>query len=173
MQKQRGFTLFELVGIIVIASVIVITLLNRFYYYQEIAEKTVMEMTVMNMRSGLRLRIAELKMQGRMGEASQLMQENPMTWLETLPANYMGQVTDSKPTDLLPGSWYFDTGRQELVYRAQHDTFLKITQDGGRDRETAIRFRVTAMKHTQGKDTNTTHKAEGIALIPVTGYHWF
>ena len=73
--------MFELVVVIVITSVIVITLLNRFLYYQEMAEKSVMEMTVMNMRSGLRLRIAELIMQDRMSEAGRLLQENPITWL--------------------------------------------------------------------------------------------
>ena len=74
MRRQRGFTIFELVVVIVIASVLAIILLNRLWYYQEIAEKTAMEMTVMNMRSGLRLRIAELMMRDKMSEAGQLMQ---------------------------------------------------------------------------------------------------
>ena len=87
MRRQRGFTIFELVVVMVIASVLAIILLNRLWYYQEVAEKAAMEMTVMNMRSGLRLRIADLMMQGRMNEMAQLVQENPINWLETLPAN--------------------------------------------------------------------------------------
>ena len=173
MRRQRGFTIFELVVVIVLASVLAIILLNRLWYYQEIAEKTAMEMTVMNMRSGLRLRIAELMMRDKMSEAGQLMQENPITWLETLPPNYRGKISGSKQTALIPGSWYFDTGRQELVYLVQHDRFFKPGWDGAPNRESAVRFHVTAVKHPRQDGNGTVRKVEGIALAPVAPYHWF
>ena len=173
MHRQRGFTLFELVVVIAVTSVLAIILLNRLWYYQEVAEKTAMEMTVMNMRSGLRLRIADLMMQDRMGEAVQLMQENPITWLETLPPNYRGHTAGSKQTALIPGSWYFDTGRQELVYQVQHDRFFKSGEDSATNEESTIRFHVTAVKHPRQDGNSTVHKVEGVTLTPVTQYHWF
>lgn len=169
MQKQRGFTLFELVTIIAIIGVLITVLLNRLYYYQEMAEKTVMEMTVMNMRSGLRLRIADLKMQSRMNEMEQLVQENPINWLETLPTNYRGELTGTQQHDLAPGNWYFDTGRQELVYVVQHDRFFEANEDEVK----TIHFHVTSTAHQLGKDGSTLRRIEGVALTPVTQYHWF
>ena len=173
MARQRGFTIFELVVVMVIASVLAIILLNRLLYYQEIAEKTAMDMTVMNMRSGLRLRVAELMMQDRMNEASQLLQENPITWLETLPPNYKGKMADSKQTALIPGNWYFDTGRQELVYQVQHDRFFKSGEDSATSKDSTIRFHVTAVKHPRKTGNGAVHKVEGITLTPITEYHWF
>lgn len=167
MRIQRGFTIFELVVVIAIASVMVTILLNRLWYYQEVAEKTAMEMTLMNMRSGLRLRIADLMMQDRMSEAAQLTQENPITWLETLPLNYRGQMAGLNPTAMIPGSWYFDAGRQELVYQVQHDRFFKSGE------ENTIRFHVTAVKHPRQDGNSIVRKVEGITLTSVTQYHWF
>ncbi len=170
---RNGFTLFELVVVIVITSVLAIILLNRFLYYQEIAEKTAMDMTVMNMRSGLRLRVAELMMQDRMNEAGQLLQENPITWLETLPLNYKGKMAGSKQTALIPGNWYFDTGRKELVYQVQHDRFFKSGEDSTTSKDSTIRFHVTAVKHSRQNGNGAVHKVEGVTLTSVTEYHWF
>ena len=170
---QNGFTLLELVVVMVIASVLAVILLNRLWYYQEIAEKTAMEMTVMNMRSGLRLRIAELMMQNRMDETVKLMYENPITWLATLPPNYMGKISGSKKTALIPGNWYFDVGQQELVYLVQHDRFFKPGSNGDRHGKKHIRFHVTAMKPARQDSNGTVRKAEGITLTPITQYHWF
>ncbi len=164
MRRQRGFTLLELVVVIAVTSMLAIILLNRLLYYQEVAEKTAMEMTVMNMRSGLRLRIADLMTQDRMREAVQLLQENPVTWLESPPPNYMGKVSGQKSAEMIPGQWYFDPGQQELVYRVQHDRFFK----SGTDEESTIRFHVTAVQYPRQGG-----KAEGITLAPVTPYHWF
>lgn len=173
MQRQRGFTLFELVVVIVITSLLAIILLNRLWYYQEVAEKTAMEMTVMNMRSGLRLRIADLMTQDRMGEAAQLAQENPIHWLETPPPNYMGEFNNPKQGALIPGNWYFDTGQQELVYLLQHNRFLKPGMGENPEGKNALRFHVTAVGHPRQNGNGTVHKIEGITLVPVTQYHWF
>lgn len=164
MQRQRGFTLFELVVAIVIANVLAIILLDRLWYYQEVAEKTAMEMTVMNMRSGLRLRIADLMTQSRMREAEELLQENPISWLESPPPNYIGKISSAKSAEMIPGHWYFDIEQKELVYRVQHNRFFKP----GKNRENIIRFHVTAVQQARQGG-----KIEGITLVPITSYQWF
>ena len=133
--------------------------------YQELAEKTVVEATVANMRSGLRYRIAELMVNGRMNEMGSLSSENPMFWLKAPPSNYLGQVAQQGQR-IPPGSWYFDPQRHELVYLLQHSRYFQP----GPDRKKLIRFRV--LTSTQKQAANTSARVEGISLVPVGPYEW-
>lgn len=171
--KRNGFTLLELMIVIVITSVLAIILLNRFFYYQEVAEKAAMEITVMNVRSGLRLRIAELMMQDRMDEMGRLMDENPILWLETPPSNYI-ELLGGKPerNAATPGNWHFDNERKELVYVLQHDAFFKSETDGSSNGKKAIRFRVKTVTPPRSNNGDTVRRIEGITLTSVTQYHW-
>ena len=78
----RGFTRFEWLGTVLVIGVLVTALLHYLARYQDIARTAVMEMTVVNMRSGLRLRVAELMIADRNAEIGALVHENPIGWLE-------------------------------------------------------------------------------------------
>ena len=163
-RRQAGFTLFELVGIIFIASVLSILLYDRFLGYQALAEKTSMEMTVINMRSGLRLRVAELMMEGRVDEIGSLVDENPLNWLAAAPPNYIGQLAHPEQHAIPANSWYFDSERHELVYRLPRDKLF----GAGAVQEKTVRFRVTAVIHAQQKGEGGVRKVEGVALTMIT-----
>ena len=90
--RAHGFSLFELLIAAGVISVIAVLLLDRLLDYQAYAERTAMEVTIVNMRSGLRLRVAELMTQDRMQEVGKLVNENPVHWLETPPPNYLGEL---------------------------------------------------------------------------------
>jgi competence protein ComGC len=60
VRKQYGFSLFEFCMVAVVLSVVLVVFFDRVLMYQEIAEKAAAEVTVMNMRTGLRYRVAEL-----------------------------------------------------------------------------------------------------------------
>ncbi|BBP03998.1 hypothetical protein TPL01_16230 [Sulfuriferula plumbiphila] len=162
--RRVGFTRFELVGIIFIASVLSVLLYDQFLRYQALAEQAVMEMTVINMRSGLRLRVAELMMQDRTDEIGSLLHENPITWLAAPPPNYIGQLAHPEQHAIPANSWYFDSGRHELVYRLRRDKLF----EAGPAREKALRFRVTAVHHPQQTGEGGARKVEGVALTMIT-----
>ncbi|MBS0307821.1 MAG: hypothetical protein JSS58_02515, partial [Proteobacteria bacterium] len=88
--RMAGSGKVEFVVRILIGAILALVLLERFFYYQELAEKTVMEATLTNMRSGMRLRIADLMTQNRSSEIAGMLDENPITWLERPPADYRG-----------------------------------------------------------------------------------
>ncbi len=88
-----------------------------------------MEATIANMRSGLRVRVAELMIGGQMARMGDLLQENPITWLAAPPANYAGALPQADDGQPVPGHWYFDAARQQLVYLPQHRRFFQ--SDGG------------------------------------------
>lgn len=165
-KRQTGFTLLELAVVVIAVSILASIFLNRMQRYQEFTEKTVVEATVANMRSGLRYRIAELMMNGRMNEMGSLSRENPMSWLKAPPSNYLGQLAQAQDQRIPPGSWYFDPRRHELVYLLQYSRYFKPGPDG----QKVIRFRVIAS--TQKQAANNSARVEGISLAPAGPYDW-
>ena len=158
---RRGFALLELVGIIVIASILSLFFYDRLRRYQALAEKQSMEMTVRNMRSGLQLRVAELMMADRMDQAGQLVQENPIRWLATPPPNYLGEISNPRSADIPLNSWYFDPDRHELVYLLRRNKFFGPDPAD----EKPIVFRVTAVDRGSSIPGRRPHKVEGVALL--------
>jgi prepilin-type N-terminal cleavage/methylation domain-containing protein len=163
--RERGFNLFELLIAAGVISVIAVLLLDRLLSYQAYAERTAMEVTVVNMRSGLRLRVAEFMTQDRMQEIGKLVNENPVRWLETPPPNYLGELADPLPKTLEQGNWYFDTTRRELVYLPRSNRYFMALWD---DRKDAMRFQVTGVRQALGKDGKSESRIEWVTLSRTT-----
>lgn len=160
--RQRGFTLYELVIAILVISVLAAVLLTRLQYYQQYAEKTAMEVTVRNMRNGLRQQVADLMMQDKMDEAGKLLQQNPIAWLDKPPPNYLGELTAPLEDTLPSASWYFDLSSRELVYvPGSHLLFF----DHVANAEKPVRYRVTATIHRPEIKTDSPWKVEGLSLV--------
>lgn len=166
---QAAYSMFEFIVLVVIASVLGIGLAERLSYYQELAEKTVMEATVRNMRSGLLMRRAELLMQENVAETAKLLHQNPITWLETPPLNYVGELSAERAQTVPPGSWYFDTSARELVYLPHLHRHLQIEAP----QSSLIRYQVTALEMMPNTAPPARRQPLGIALTLKTPYRWF
>lgn len=164
--RQAGSNLLELAVAGTLIGVIATLFLGYMLRYQEVAEKTVMETTVINMRTGLNLRMAELMAQGKVLDMGGVARENPITWLASPPPNYLGQLDNPAPETLPTGSWYYDNTRSQLVYLPARSRHLKPAPNG----EKLIRFRVTA-KTSPGKN-GAPPKVEGVTLSPLIPYDW-
>ncbi|OGA21285.1 MAG: hypothetical protein A3I02_03680 [Betaproteobacteria bacterium RIFCSPLOWO2_02_FULL_67_26] len=162
---QRGFTLFELVIAILIISVLATVLLDRFSYYQELAEKAAMESTVRGIKTGLQIRLAELIIGNRQAEAGVLETEDPVNWLENKPATYGGAY----PEHPLPGTWYFDGRERHLVYVVNTGNRLEI-DTGTASKQ--IRFRPRLLRDRVKTGGGAVESVTGITLAPVRPYRW-
>ena len=145
--RQGGASQLELAVSIVLLAIFLAVLLDRAFYYQEYAEKTAMEMTVANMRTGLRYKIAGLILDNRLSEIATLADENPVNWLAQSPQNYLGEF-DSLPRDGTAGKWFFDKRAGELVYTVNNRRH-SVPNDG---RDFTIRYRAA---RTQGAVTTS------------------
>ncbi|MEO8839668.1 MAG: hypothetical protein ABI351_13270, partial [Herbaspirillum sp.] len=143
-------------------------LLERLTRYQEIAEKTVMEATIVNMRSGLRMRVAELMVAGEMSKMASLMQENPITWLSAPPINYGGLFKQQSGWKPQQGEWYFDATRKQLVYFPQRQRFFQSATGI----PVEVRLQVMARSPTLGLASHPTGLVEGLVLVLLTPYRW-
>src|SRR5471030_546096 len=81
-----GFTMIELILVIVLVSVLAVTAIDRLFYYQERAEKAAVEATLAALKMGLRIRLAELTVTNKQNLAAELERENPVRWLDEPPA---------------------------------------------------------------------------------------
>lgn len=152
---------------IVLFAVFLAVFLERAFYYQEYAEKTAMEMTVANMRSGLRYQIADLIINNRLSEIPTLADENPVNWLAGQPENYLGEF-DSPPRDGTAGKWFYDKRNRELVYTVNNRRHF--VPSSGQD--FTIRYRAARIQGLARSSSRTTGVQAWVELRQPQGYIW-
>jgi type II secretory pathway pseudopilin PulG len=165
-----GFTLFELILVIVLVAVFSGILLSRFLMYQEAAEKAAMEQTAGAIRSALNMRMAALVARGRTDEIPKLAALNPFTLLADKQWNYAGEYYDIAGSDIAPGSWYYDLKNKELVYLVDRGAHFVPGKDGGK----RVRYRVNLVYNDSLPGGRSVAGAEvgGIAFREIEPYVW-
>jgi type II secretory pathway pseudopilin PulG len=163
--KPHGSTLVELAVSLAVIGVLAGVLLSRFVYYQEMAEKAAMDSMVRIIKTGLQMRLAELIITNRQGQAVALEADDPTQWLEARPANYGGALGGT----LKRGTWYFDALERQLVY---------VVNSGGRLSSATptdpkqVRFRVRLLKERLLLGGAAVEHVTGVTLVPVSPYNW-
>lgn len=135
-RRGRGFSLVELLvtGVVIL---LLFSILNVFLtHYQGEAERELVDLTLRNMRTGLRLHVMTLSMEGKREQIVRLADSNPITWLGQFPADYLGELSQSPPEE--SRGWYFSQATRELVYRP-----LSAGFPGGKGQE--LHWRVEAL----------------------------
>ena len=166
-RKSAGATLLEFAVVASVLGILAFVLFDRVAYYQGLAEKTTVEMTVMNMRSGLRYKVAEMLMHGKEAELPGLAGTNPVKWLAYPPPQYRGESRELRWSDMPPGSWSFDEKRRELLYRVKDERNFFAT----RSEELGLRLRVkllTGLASQTGQES-----VVGAEIELVEKYRWF
>jgi hypothetical protein len=158
--RQRGITVFEAAVALGVIAVFACFLLNALLRAQEMAERTAVQMTVMNLRSALRLQMAHYVINGQEAELTTLVGANPIRWMSP-PPGYLGELVDVKESETKPGSWYFDSGKRELVYRPNLDSELGRSHGGSH----MLRWRIQA--------GSQSGMLRGINLVATEQISWF
>lgn len=164
---QRGASQLELAVSIVLLAIFLAVFLERAFYYQEYAEKTAMEMTVANMRTGLRYKIADLMLNNRLSEIPALADENPVNWLAKPPENYLGEF-DSPPRDGTAGKWFYDRRAGELAYTVNNRRHF-VPYDG---HDFTIRYRAARIRGAATTSSPATRTQVWVELTQRQTYAW-
>lgn len=169
-QFSKGFTLFELVVVIIIITIMAGLFMNRVLFYQELAEKTAMQQVVGAVQSALTLQYGQIQTRGQASDVPAMAVDNPMHWLQRKPRNYAGEFYDATPLSVTPGNWLFDLKSRELVYVLQHTEHFKPGKDGRQ----WIRFHVVQQYEKPQAISLRSAPAELTALLfdPVEPYIW-
>lgn len=161
--RQSGLTWIEFAVVASALAVLAGSLLTALLYYEELAEATVVQLTIRNIRSGLRYQIADRLVAGRTAEIGQLLGANPVSWLERPPDGYLGIVRTGSVRSLPAGSWFYDIDRGEIGYVPKL-SFHLVAEPGGRS---ILRWRMQALR------SPTPGEVEGLMLVTVSPYRWF
>ncbi|MCK6411083.1 MAG: type II secretion system GspH family protein [Azonexus sp.] len=165
--RQRGFTLLELVLVIVIFGLLLGVYLRSVRYYQEMAEQATVSLTLSNIRTGMAHEWVDRIVQGKAGEKiDQLIGSNPVRWLENPPPAYYGEIKAPNPERMETASWYFDLSQKELVYVVNNGSELEVENMSGRK---VLRWKV-ALEDNSG---STSAVFGNLVLQPVVKYRWF
>jgi len=167
-RMSGGFSLFEFGVVSIVLSLVSLVFFDKLLTYQEMAEKTAAEVTAINMRAGLRYRVAEMLLNHKENEIAALVGGNPVKWLDTVPPNYLGELISAKWQDIPPGNWYFDVTKGEIRYRVKRTRYFAPGSSGRQ----MLRFRVTASLKPAKSDASIL-LAEGVTLTLIEQYEWF
>ena len=115
-RRQRGATRLEFALAAIFAALMAGVLLNSLIGYQGEGEQVAAKQLVGSLRTALAVRSA--KVISTTGEAGlmALAHQNPMTWLQKPPENYLGEYYSPNKSELPGGKWYFDRAAHTLVY---------------------------------------------------------
>lgn len=151
-----------------VVAVLMAVLLERVLYYEEYAEKTMVDLTLASLRAALHVRRAEAVVARAFGEEVAMPEANPVRWLGVVPPNYAGEFDGAAPPGEGDGIWFYDRATRELVYRPSLQRHFVPSAGGGR--EVRVRF---VRRVVPAADPAHALPWEGAAVVLARPYQWF
>jgi general secretion pathway protein G len=165
---SKGYTIFELLVVICVISLLLITFFHRVQFYQEHVEKAKMIGVVVAIQDALLFQQGRLLASGDDSGFAAIVTENPVSLLAEKPDNYAGEFYDPAAGALVRGKWVFDLKTRDLIYLPEHEGHLTIA---GKGESKWLRYRVTLKQRPeQGKPARKIFT--GITFEPVEVYRW-
>ena len=166
-RRSPGFSLFELTVSIALIGLFAGVLLDRLLYYEEAAEKAVVELQATTLKVALQVHVGDLISRNQKIDYAVIARENPMRWLDQPLAGYRGEFSTDAAAQLPKGSWYFDRSTAELVYVVKLDRNFRPASDG----PTRVRWHVRLVRPEGAPTKDST--VVGLQFAPVAPYRWF
>jgi type II secretory pathway pseudopilin PulG len=189
VQRQGGFSLFELVVFIICVAIIYATAANRFAQIPAAAERANFMAIVAQIQAGINLQSMDFVINGGASQAQYMDSANPMDFMLEAPSNYLGAY-DAVDTGRLPRrTWYFDRASGELVYRVNAEEGVFLVSGPVEVPTDEIRFQLSVQYSYEDRygrevsgavfdesggpgNPNVRRRFRGILFEAVTPYRW-
>jgi prepilin-type N-terminal cleavage/methylation domain-containing protein len=171
VRSERGFSLLELLIVIVIISLLMVVAIDRLLALRFEAERTTVQSMIGAMRSGLYIEFAAAAARGQMQRMDVAGGSNPMLRLAEKPDSYAGEFFGAEPGLFEPGTWYFDTRDRALVYLVRFPQQFVTALSG------PPRLRLAVEPDYDDLDRNGRFDpgrdpVRGLKLMPLEPYYW-
>jgi prepilin-type N-terminal cleavage/methylation domain-containing protein len=114
--EGRGFSLLELLIVVVVVSVLLVVAVDRLLVLRFEAERSAVQTVIGALRSALYIEFAGAAARGELKRMEGARGGNPMGYLAEKPEGYAGEFYGPDPAVFEPGTWYFDMRAGALVY---------------------------------------------------------
>ena len=124
---------------VVAITVFSVWFLTALRQMQAMGEKTMVELTVRNISTGLKVAMSEAVIEQRGGEIAAWAGTNPVRWLAVPPSGYVGECRRGE--EYAVGAWCFESASGDLVYRPRNPIGLRLEGSRG-DEPKVLRWRI-------------------------------
>jgi prepilin-type N-terminal cleavage/methylation domain-containing protein len=170
MRTSRGFSLIELLVVVIVIGILAAVLLDRVLPLIGRAQRTAFVQVRVDLQTALLLEAAERITRGEAATLPNLAKANPMTLLLTPPANYAGSFAHA-PDDVPAATWYFDEHSHRLVYRVGR--YTRFDPQGGPPGRVELTTEfVFEDRDGSGSFEPARDEFEGLRLTPVHAFAW-
>ena len=169
--ERRGFSLFELLIVIVVLSVLLVVAVDRLLRLRFEAERVMVQSVMGALRSALYIEFAGAAARNQLARMELAGGSNPMLRLAERPDGYAGEFFGADPALFDPGTWYFDTRDRALVYLVRFPEVF-VTPLAG-----PPRLRLAVEPDYDDADNNGRFdpgrdSIRGLKLVPLEPFYW-
>ncbi len=166
-----GFSLLELVVVIVLISTLIAVAANRLLPYIDEAERVAVLRVEGQLRSSLMLEAAKRVVRGQSASLSDLEGANPVKFLLEPPKNYVGERFQREIEQSPTRRWYYERDSHRLVYRLGAPFGLPVHDESEEDPAFEVRV---AFADSNGNGVFEAQREElyGVRLQRVAGTRW-
>jgi general secretion pathway protein G len=171
VRAERGFSLLELLVVIVIISVLFVVAIDRLLRLRFEAERVTVQSVIAALRSGLYIEFAAAAAGGRGPRTDAARGSNPMLRLAEKPEGYAGEFFGPDPALFAPGTWYFDTRDHALVYIVRFPEQFSTPLSGPPRLRLAVEPDFDDLDR-DGRFDPGRDPVRGLRLVALEPYHW-
>jgi len=168
-QVQSGFSMLELVVVIIIISVLLAIGISKLMKLQVQAERSAMENVIGTLQSAIALTISEHIAKDQIPQLRKYIGSNPMALLATQPINYKGSFPE-KPKELESASWWYNTTNRALYYQVSNREYFS-TQGNEKG---VTKFKILPVFDDINSNGRFDRRdvLKGLRLSPMAEYRW-
>ena len=161
-----GFSLFEVMVVIFVISILGVVALDYYYKILVDVERTSMMHDLGAMRSAVSMQVAKAYASRNGEDLRGLVGTNPVELLKEKPENYSGAVSGENIDKVEKGTWFFDPEQGSLNYLVRNQLYFETSVSGS----VMARFRIEPTYIRS--DSAAVKKISGLEIKALEPYHW-
>ena len=170
-RRQQGFTLFELVVVIIIIAGLLAFAFDRLLKLEVQAERAAMEQVIGNLKSAIALTISKHIATDDIPGLRNYIESNPMDLLAETPQTYRGSFPGEPPKLAKGVNWYYDEASQSLVYVTGNPQYF--FSEGPKKSATNLKILPVYDDINRNGRFDAGDSLAGLKLAATAPYHWY